>query len=75
VRTSLSILFVAIAIAVLAGAVSTSGRQRDVWEYIINHSDSVGGLNQLGQQGWEAVAVYTPPNSGSLQILMKRRKN
>ena len=68
----------ALAIAVIAGliltAVSGSARQREAWEYTVQHTDSLGTLNKFGAEGWEAVTVYSPtPNT--VRVLMKRRKS
>jgi hypothetical protein len=51
------------------------------WEYRV---DTIGGvfgtadehiqatLNEWGQEGWEAVTIYTPYGSGKVTILAKR---
>jgi hypothetical protein len=51
------------------------------WEYRVR---TVGGafgakneqieatLNEWGEEGWEAVSVYTPSNSGKVTIVAKR---
>jgi hypothetical protein len=51
------------------------------WEYRV---DTIGGifgtgdehiqatLNEWGQQGWEAVTMYTPYGSGKVTLLAKR---
>ncbi len=51
------------------------------WEYYVK---TVGGpfstkdetiealLNQLGEDGWEAVNVYPPENTGKVTIVVKR---
>ena len=52
-----------------------------LWEY---HVQTIGGLfgtkdeliqatlNELGEQGWEAINVFTPEGSGKITIVAKR---
>ncbi len=55
----------------------------DVWEY---RAINIGGilksvktdeleasLNELGKEGWEAVGMTTPENTGKVLVLLKRR--
>jgi hypothetical protein len=51
------------------------------WEYRVQTIGSVFGtkdeqieatLNEWGEEGWEAVSVYTPSNSGKVTIVAKR---
>lgn len=51
------------------------------WEYRVQTIGSVFGtkdenieatLNEWGEDGWEALAVYTPENSGKVTIVAKR---
>lgn len=64
-----------LAALVCFATLSATARQRDVWEYSLQHTDSEGTLNKMGQMGWEAVAVYElTPSPGSVRVLMKRRK-
>ena len=52
------------------------------WEYRVQTIGSIFGtrdeniaatLNDWGEQGWEAINVYTPENSGKVTIVAKRR--
>lgn len=51
------------------------------WEYQVQTIGGVFGtkdeaiaqtLNEWGEQGWEALAVYTPEGSGKVTIVAKR---
>ncbi len=51
------------------------------WEYRVKTIGSVFGtkdehieatLNEWGEEGWEAVSVYTPEGSGKVTIVAKR---
>jgi hypothetical protein len=54
---------------------------QNLWEYRV---ETIGGafgtkdeqieatLNEWGEEGWEAVSVYTPSNSGKVTIVAKR---
>ena len=51
------------------------------WEYRVQTIGSVFGtkdeniestLNEWGEEGWEAVSVYTPSQSGKVTIVAKR---
>jgi hypothetical protein len=51
------------------------------WEYRVQTIGSVFGtrdeqidvtLNEWGEEGWEALAVYTPEGSGKVTIVAKR---
>ena len=52
------------------------------WEYRVQTIGSMFGtkdenieatLNDWGEQGWEAINVYTPENSGKVTIVAKRK--
>ncbi len=52
-----------------------------LWEYRVQTIGSAFGtkdeqieatLNEWGEEGWEAVSVYTPSNSGKVTIVAKR---
>jgi len=52
------------------------------WEYRVQTIGSVFGtkdenieatLNEWGEEGWEAINVYTPESSGKVTIVAKRR--
>lgn len=52
-----------------------------LWEYRVLTIGSMFGtkdenieatLNEWGEQGWEAINVYTPENSGKVTIVAKR---
>lgn len=51
------------------------------WEYRVQTIGSMFGtndeliqatLNELGEEGWEALSVYTPYGSGKITIVVKR---
>lgn len=51
------------------------------WEYRVKTIGSMWGtrdeaiqaaLNDWGEEGWEAVSVYTPENSGKVTLVAKR---
>lgn len=51
------------------------------WEYRVQTIGSMFGtrdeliqatLNELGEEGWEALSVYTPYGSGKITIVAKR---
>lgn len=51
------------------------------WEYRVQTIGSIFGtkdeaisvlLNEWGEEGWEAVSVYTPSQSGKVTIVAKR---
>lgn len=51
------------------------------WEYYVQTVGSMFGtkdelieeiLNEIGEDGWEAVNVYSPENSGKVTIVAKR---
>lgn len=51
------------------------------WEYRVQTIGSIFGtkdeaiesaLNEWGEEGWEAVSVYTPENSGKVTMVAKR---
>ena len=51
------------------------------WEYSVQTIGSMFGtrdefiqatLNELGEEGWEALSVYTPYGSGKITIVAKR---
>lgn len=53
-----------------------------LWEYRVQAVGSMLGtkdeniaetLNEWGEEGWEAINVYTPENSGKVTIVAKRR--
>ena len=55
--------------------------QMTEWEYRVQTIGSSFGtkderiaatLNEWGQEGWEAVNVYTPSNSGKVTLVAKR---
>lgn len=52
-----------------------------LWEYHVQTIGSLFGtkdeliqatLNELGEQGWEAINVFTPEGSGKITIVAKR---
>ena len=57
--------------------------QVEHWEYRVQTIGSAFGtkdeqieatLNEWGEDGWEAINVYTPSNSGKVTIVAKRRQ-
>ncbi len=51
------------------------------WEYHVQTVGSIFGtkdevidemLNELGEDGWEAVSVFSPENSGKVTLVFKR---
>jgi len=55
--------------------------EQNLWEYRVKTIGSVFGtkdeqiettLNEWGQEGWEAINVYTPENSSKVTIVAKR---
>jgi hypothetical protein len=53
-----------------------------LWEYRVQTVGSIFGtkdeliaetLNEWGEEGWEAINVYTPEGSGKVTIVAKRR--
>jgi hypothetical protein len=54
---------------------------QSLWEYRVQTIGSAFGakdeviestLNEWGEEGWEAVSVYTPSNSGKVTVVAKR---
>ena len=68
------VLLVLVIVTVFAVWRPTGAQQRERFEYRVLKSFNQDMLNSAGNDGWEAVSVFTDPSTEQAAVVLKRHR-